>query len=273
LGIVALIAVAIILLCMWGGGRSSKEVATTDEQAQSVGGTDAEPAAADLAQELAYADSPAPAGRQVTGADETSVTVGGQTPATRGVTEEAAINKTIEEKLPEQIPLEPQKDSLAPRVASAAASEPVAALQTHVVQRGETLDKISLKYYGTRHKWQVILDSNKSVVSDPKQLRPGMKLIIPALPKAAVTGVAVAGVVPPTLSALAEVPASGAAAVKASPAPSGQRTYTVQKNDNLIRIARKFYNDGSRWKDIQAANPGKASDLRALRPGAVLVIP
>jgi nucleoid-associated protein YgaU len=49
----------------------------------------------------------------------------------------------------------------------------------HTVQSGDTLSGISYQYYGSEHKWQKILDANKNVIADVKNLRPGMRLIIP----------------------------------------------------------------------------------------------
>jgi len=50
----------------------------------------------------------------------------------------------------------------------------------HVVQPGEVLEEISLKYYGTKHRWQHILRANPTI-SDPKDLKPGREIVIPAL--------------------------------------------------------------------------------------------
>jgi nucleoid-associated protein YgaU len=51
--------------------------------------------------------------------------------------------------------------------------------KTHVVAKGETLQKISEKYYGTTKKWKKILDANKDVIKDPAKLKPGTKIKIP----------------------------------------------------------------------------------------------
>jgi len=251
LGIVALIAVAIILLCMWGGGRDSTEPTVTDEQAVSVGGLAGEASVSKLAEDLA-GEEPAPATPAAT-----EVKVGGQTPSPP-VSESAAISTAIEQSAPQDIPLEQRKEAAAPATpAVAPASAP--ASQTHVVQRGDTLEAVSLKYYGTRNKWRDILNANKGI--DPKRLRIGTKLTIPVVTAAPASPVAAAASAPPALSAAVEAP------------QSGQRSYTVQKGDSLFLIAKKCYGDGSRWKDIQAANPEMARDARALRPGMVLVIP
>ena len=49
----------------------------------------------------------------------------------------------------------------------------------HVVLKGETLSEISYRYYGTLSEWQKILSANRTVIKDVKNLRPGMRLIIP----------------------------------------------------------------------------------------------
>ncbi len=49
----------------------------------------------------------------------------------------------------------------------------------HVVRKGETLSEISYRYYGTVTEWQKILSANRTVIKDVKNLRPGMRLIIP----------------------------------------------------------------------------------------------
>ena len=57
-----------------------------------------------------------------------------------------------------------------------------------------------------------------------------------------------------------------------APAPSGQMTeYTVVRGDTLWGISRRFLGKGSRYKEIQAANPG--IDPTKLMPGQTLLIP
>jgi len=255
LGIVALIAVAIILLCMWGGGHDPTEPAVTEDQAVSISGPDAGAGVADLAQDIA-GDQPVAPAAPARKAAATELTVGGQPPAA-AATENAAISTAIEDYAPQDIPLAPAP--AAPATAAPAAPTAAPAPQTHVVQRGDTLEAISLKYYGTRQRWQEIVSANKGL--DPKRLRVGMKLTIPAAESSTSNRVAAAASALPALSATVNAPASG------------QRSYTVQKGDSLFLIAKKCYGDGSRWKDIQAANPERTADARTLRPGVVLIIP
>jgi nucleoid-associated protein YgaU len=50
---------------------------------------------------------------------------------------------------------------------------------THVVQEGETLTAISLKYYGTKDRWKEIYEANRSTIPDPNHIKAGQKLIVP----------------------------------------------------------------------------------------------
>lgn len=92
-----------------------------------------------------------------------------------------------EEPLPEPPP--PPVDSSAkkakPRTArsSAAPRESYAAPsksgRTYTVKNGDTLQKISQKFYGTTKNWRKIYLANKSKLKDPNSLKVGTKLSIP----------------------------------------------------------------------------------------------
>jgi nucleoid-associated protein YgaU len=58
-------------------------------------------------------------------------------------------------------------------------TEKIKTQKFHIVRQGETLSKISHKYYGSANKWQMILDANRNVIKDVNKLRPGIKIIIP----------------------------------------------------------------------------------------------
>lgn len=57
-----------------------------------------------------------------------------------------------------------------------AAQEP---MQMHVVQAGENLATISLRYYGTRARWKTIFDANRDRLTNANNLRVGDALVIP----------------------------------------------------------------------------------------------
>ncbi len=58
-------------------------------------------------------------------------------------------------------------------------AEKIKTQKFHIVQKGETLSKISSQYYGSAGKWQKILEANRQTIKDANKLTPGMKLIIP----------------------------------------------------------------------------------------------
>ena len=66
-------------------------------------------------------------------------------------------------------------------------------------------------------------------------------------------------------------PAKGSQAQ--NPAPPGARTYTVKSGDTLAKIARQFYKNAARAKDIQDANAGLLGGTVNIKSGMVLVIP
>jgi len=73
---------------------------------------------------------------------------------------------------PQQIISQPMpKENYAP---------PKKADRYHVVRKGDTLQKISRKYYGTNKKWRDIYNVNREVLNNgPDKLQVGMKLVIP----------------------------------------------------------------------------------------------
>ena len=50
---------------------------------------------------------------------------------------------------------------------------------TYTVQKGDTLQKISQKFYGTTKNWTKIYTANKGTLKGPDKIRPGQKLTIP----------------------------------------------------------------------------------------------
>lgn len=48
------------------------------------------------------------------------------------------------------------------------------------------------------------------------------------------------------------------------------KTYTVREGDNLYKIARRLYGDGSRWREIYEANRGLLEHPCLVPAGTVL---
>ena len=244
LGILAVIAVCIILLCMWGGGRDLDRMYSDLQDGESADATQV-----DGSRGAVTDTSPSPVDPGLPAVTRHT------TRTVREITEAERLDE-LESKQPRDIGFEPRADDegadedVAPEVAP----EPV----VHIVVKGETLSSISRRYYGSANKWQRILDANTDVVSDPRSLRPDMKLTIPeAKEDAAQVAEGREGLARPALAA----------------GDVGLKTYTVQKGDNLWRIAGRLYGEGAQYKKILAANSDILTDPDRVKAGMVLVIP
>ncbi|MBI4707793.1 MAG: LysM peptidoglycan-binding domain-containing protein [Candidatus Omnitrophica bacterium] len=51
--------------------------------------------------------------------------------------------------------------------------------EKYTVQKNDTLQKISKKFYGTTRKWTKIYEANKEFLKSPDRVRPGQVLNIP----------------------------------------------------------------------------------------------
>lgn len=58
-----------------------------------------------------------------------------------------------------------------------------------------------------------------------------------------------------------------------SPTPVTTQTYTVIKGDSLWKIAKYFYGNGNKYKDLLSANSNIISNANLIYPGQVLTIP
>lgn len=51
--------------------------------------------------------------------------------------------------------------------------------QSYVVQKGDTLSKISVRFFGTPHRWKTIFEANKDRISNVNNLKVGSTIVIP----------------------------------------------------------------------------------------------
>ncbi len=51
----------------------------------------------------------------------------------------------------------------------------------YTVQKDDTLQTISKKFYNSYSKWPKIYDANKEIIKDPNRIKPGITITIPAL--------------------------------------------------------------------------------------------
>lgn len=58
-----------------------------------------------------------------------------------------------------------------------------------------------------------------------------------------------------------------------STAPSAEQTYTVVSGDSLSKIAKHFYGEAHKWRQIFDANRDILDDPDEIQPGQTLKIP
>ena len=56
---------------------------------------------------------------------------------------------------------------------------PPAGPRTHLVQKGDTLQSLALRYYGTRSGWEKIFNANRGILPSKDHLKIGQQLVIP----------------------------------------------------------------------------------------------
>jgi nucleoid-associated protein YgaU len=137
-------------------------------------------------------------------------------------------------------------DTLAEKATPAGEST---AATVHIVKPGEKLFQIAEKYYGRGESWRIIAKANHNI--NPDALRAGMKLTIPAAPRA------LASKNPST-----------------NVDKSNLKTYKVESGDTFYSIARRQLGSASRWKEIYELNKSKLdNNPKNLRAGQVIYMP
>lgn len=70
-------------------------------------------------------------------------------------------------------------ESYAPEVTQPVVTTTSLNMEKYKVQKGDTLQKISKKFYGTTKKWKKIYDANKDILKGPDKVYPGQTINIP----------------------------------------------------------------------------------------------
>ena len=149
------------------------------------------------------------------------------------------------------------------------ASSVPAELARYTVAAGDTLSAIAARYYGgkARRLADAIFDANRTVLSNPDQLRIGVELIIPA-----VSGYdRPSGV--PSVAPLRENETIRETGTEELPDAGPFRWYQIQKNDRYISIARQQLGDAGRWREIYDLNRDKFPDPGLIREGVRIRLP
>jgi LysM repeat protein len=82
------------------------------------------------------------------------------------------------------VPGNPTMTPESPRLPAAGNSAPVVEPKTYVIQPGDTLSGIAVRFLGAQSRFQEIYEANRDVLSSPNDLKIGMHLKIPSSPGA-----------------------------------------------------------------------------------------
>ena len=86
------------------------------------------------------------------------------------------------------MPNDPEKPDFSDVVSGSSSTAPSPSAQAgggpatermYIVQSGDSLSKISKKFYGDANSWKRIFEANKDVVKNPDMIQPGWRLRIP----------------------------------------------------------------------------------------------
>lgn len=145
----------------------------------------------------------------------------------------------------------------------------------YIVQNGENFWTISKKLYGSGRYFQLLAEINRTRVSDPRKMKPGLKLFAPdrsaidaqyqARHKAAQTTVS-------------EFSGKKTNHKKSKPAgffisQDGQPMYRVGSSDTLTDISQKHLGRSSRWYQIYQINRQRLQNPNKLQIGTELQLP
>ena len=272
-GVIALVffLVTIVAVSFWGDSKSPGFWSRLTGRAKKEATPDSivpPPSTTDVAQQSSLPLNTEP------GANGAALLTGGagQTPpapALAGGTPSAPAGSNL---LPESTP---SSGGTPAPAAGPAGSAPVPApvangTSEYVVQKGDSPALIAKHMLGKESRWSEIAELNPGL--DPKRLKVGSKLILPAGAAPAVAKND-APAAPASKKAVEPAPRekSVAKAPETRKSASSTRTYVVQKGDSYKAIARRELGDESRWKEIAALNP--KADASKLAIGQKLSLP
>jgi LysM repeat protein len=164
-----------------------------------------------------------------------------------------ATRKTTQPK--KTAPAGPKKSEPKPRPKAKPAARPIKSSDTiHTVRSGENLEKIALRYYGTRRGIAWIVTANN--LRDANRIYERQSLLIPARDDSLIRRTA------------------KTSTKKHTPSRKVPRNYTVKKSDgDLYAICRRYYGrrgEGARVARIMELNKLWSADVKT---GTVLILP
>ncbi len=182
--------------------------------------------------------------------------------ADRGASEGLSIDSIFERMPPRVGPRQPvdvpgfvrveQAERLPVREPVREVTGPGERSRTHEVKAGDSLFRISERYYGNGHLWRKLAERNRGVVGADGGVRVGAVLTIPS--RAVLTG----------------EPASSSVATSVPTTVPEERTYTVKSGDTLSEISMKLLGTTRRMDELIAMNRDQIRDADDIRVGMKL---
>jgi len=144
---------------------------------------------------------------------------------------------------------------------STSRNEGTAAVETHVIQPGDSLAAIARRYYGSERYTDFLIKSNPQL-SDPRRLKIGATVRIPARPD-------------DRDRARTSSPGTTRQGKRSAASTAGTgRTYRVRPGDSFYAIARDRLGDASRWRELFELNKALVNgDPTSLRAGQTIALP
>jgi nucleoid-associated protein YgaU len=136
----------------------------------------------------------------------------------------------------------------------------------YTVRAGDNYWGISRRHYGTGRYFQALTRYNAHRIPDPRRIRPGMKVLIPARE---ILDSRYADLIPGRRASSAVSP--GPAGL--FPSSTGELMYRVGRNDTLGLIAQRHLGRWTRWAEIYRLNQDRLRSPTTLRIGAELRLP
>lgn len=156
---------------------------------------------------------------------------------------------------------------------------PTPAERLYPVKEGETLYSICASEYGDGSLWEALAAFNKAAVPNPARMRKGVTLRLPPI-EVLKPGRAARGLVVPTTPQITPVQkarddSTGSRIPKADTIAHSAElaSYTVQRGETLVSIAKKKLGSSARWPELAKLNEDSVPDPHALVPGTVIRIP
>jgi len=137
---------------------------------------------------------------------------------------------------------------------------PTPALATYIVKSGDTGSSIAKAFTGNANRWPELVTVNPST-KDAKwgfKAYPGQRINLPASWPSGIP-VPLPSPTPPPVPHPIAVPPPPSPISLPPPPPPALNTYTVVAGDTGEKVAQKFVNDKSRWRELLTVNPSLKS--------------